>query len=71
MSRKSRIPFYRNPVYRGIAVQIAVLGLVLAWAYERTGSIWAPVIVHGVYNAVVTTILYVAIARGLPIPGAG
>jgi len=31
LSRKSRIPFYRNPVYRGIAVQIAVLGLVL-WA---------------------------------------
>jgi len=31
LSRKSRIPFYRNPVYRGVALQIAVLGLVL-WA---------------------------------------
>ncbi len=31
MSRNNRIPFYRNPVYRGIAVQITVLGLVI-WA---------------------------------------
>ncbi|RIA55816.1 amino acid ABC transporter permease [Dichotomicrobium thermohalophilum] len=31
MSRNNRIPFYRNPVYRGIAVQITVLALVL-WA---------------------------------------
>ncbi len=31
MSRKSRIPFYRNPVYRGIALQITVLALVV-WA---------------------------------------
>ncbi|MFP4537152.1 MAG: ABC transporter permease subunit, partial [Dichotomicrobium sp.] len=29
MSRKTRIPFYRNPVYRGLAAQIAVLALVL------------------------------------------
>ncbi len=31
MSRNTRIPFYRNPVYRGIAVQITVLALFL-WA---------------------------------------
>ncbi|MGF1620536.1 MAG: amino acid ABC transporter permease [Rhodomicrobiaceae bacterium] len=31
MSSKARIPFYRNPAIRGIAVQIAVLGLVV-WA---------------------------------------
>lgn len=31
MSRQSRIPFYRNPVYRGIAIQITLLALVL-WA---------------------------------------
>lgn len=55
----------------GLIPAIAVLGLILAWAYERTGSIWAPVIVHGVYNAVVTTVLYVAVAQGVPLPGAG
>jgi len=31
LSRQSRIPFYRNPVYRGIAIQITLLALVL-WA---------------------------------------
>lgn len=31
MSRRSRIPFYRNPAVRGVAVQITVLALVL-WA---------------------------------------
>lgn len=31
MSSKAQIPFYRNPVIRGIAAQIAVLGLVI-WA---------------------------------------
>jgi general L-amino acid transport system permease protein len=31
LSRNNRIPFYRNPVYRGIAVQITVLALVI-WA---------------------------------------
>jgi len=31
LSRKTRIPFYRNPVYRGVAAQIAVLAFVL-WA---------------------------------------
>lgn len=55
----------------GLIPAIAVLGLILAWVYERTGSIWAPVIVHGVYNAIVTTILYAAIAQGVPLPGAG
>lgn len=32
MSRKTRIPFYRNPVYRGVAAQIAVLAFVI-WAF--------------------------------------
>lgn len=44
---------------------IVVLGAILAWIYARTQSIWAPVIVHGAYNAVVTTILYAAVAQGL------
>lgn len=32
MSTKARIPFYRNPVFRGLATQIIVLGLVV-WAF--------------------------------------
>lgn len=49
----------------GLIPAIMVLGAVLAWTYARTGSIWVPIIVHGTYNAIVTTILYAAIAQGL------
>lgn len=48
---------------------IAVLGLILGWIYERTQSIWAPILVHGIYNAIVTTILYVALAQDMQPPG--
>lgn len=50
---------------------IVVLGVILAWVYEKTGSIWAPVIVHGLYNAIVTTIIYAAVAQGISLPGGG
>lgn len=33
-------------------VQLAILGIVLAWLYERTGSLWAPMALHGVNNAI-------------------
>lgn len=44
---------------------IAILGVILAWTYEKTQSLWAPIVVHAVYNAVVTTVLYVALAQGI------
>jgi hypothetical protein len=44
---------------------IFVLGLILAWVYDRTRSIWIPILMHGVYNAVVTTALYMALAQGI------
>lgn len=55
----------------GLIPAIFVLGLILAWVYERAGSIWAPIIVHGVYNAIVTTIVYAAVASGVQMPGSG
>jgi len=55
----------------GLIPAIAVLGLVLAWIYEITGTIWAPIIVHGLYNAIVTTILYAAVSQGAPLSGPG
>lgn len=55
----------------GLIPAIFVLGVILAWIYERTGSIWAPILVHGVYNGIVTTIVYAALARGIEVPGAG
>jgi membrane protease YdiL (CAAX protease family) len=35
-------------------VPVFVVGLVTAWAYERSKSLLAPMLVHAVYNAVVT-----------------
>jgi membrane protease YdiL (CAAX protease family) len=32
--------------------QLTVLGLVLAWLYEKTGSIWPPILVHLANNAI-------------------
>lgn len=49
----------------GLIPGIIVLGALLAVVYERAGSLWAPILVHGAYNALVTTALYVAIAQGL------
>ncbi|WP_161958773.1 CPBP family intramembrane glutamic endopeptidase [Ferruginivarius sediminum] len=53
----------------GLIPAIALLGAILAWTYERAQSIWAPVILHGTYNAVVTTVLYAALAQGIKPPG--
>lgn len=53
----------------GLIPGILVLGALLALVYHRAGSIWAPILVHGTYNALVTTALYIAIAQGLTPPG--
>lgn len=44
---------------------IAVLGLLLAWVYEKSGSLWASIMTHGIFNAISTTLLYVAIGSGV------
>ncbi len=41
----------------GVVVQLTVFGIVLAWLYERTGSIWPTIVVHAFNNAVAFTIL--------------
>jgi membrane protease YdiL (CAAX protease family) len=33
-----------------LVVAILPVGIVLAWAYDRTGSLWVPIIIHGVNN---------------------
>jgi len=43
-----------------------VLGLLLVWLYERTGSLWAPVAVHFCFNG--ATVLLQAIARLYHLP---
>jgi len=41
----------------GVVVQLAVFGIALSWLYERTGSIWPPIAVHAVNNAIAFSIL--------------
>jgi uncharacterized protein len=57
-------------VVHGIPMLIPALlvtGLVLAWVYERSGSLWPPIVVHGAFNMVMVVVLYDALAAGVPL----
>ena len=41
--------FHANP---GVIVPFALIGVLFAWAYERTGSLWTPLGAHGGVNGV-------------------
>lgn len=41
----------RDPAYLLMVVQYLAPGLVLAWVYEHTGTLWAPVLLHVCVNA--------------------
>jgi membrane protease YdiL (CAAX protease family)/uncharacterized RDD family membrane protein YckC len=41
---------YTGPDSIGVVPQLAVLGVLLAWLYERTGSLWPPIILHVANN---------------------
>lgn len=43
---------------------LAVEGVILAWIYERSGSLIPPMITHGTFNALMTVALYAALAAG-------
>lgn len=45
---------------------LAVNGIILALAFERSGSLWPPIIIHGLFNTMMTVLLYAALAAGLP-----
>jgi len=47
---------------------LALLGVVLALTYERSGSIWAAVITHGLFNSFTTLLYYLALATGIELP---
>jgi membrane protease YdiL (CAAX protease family) len=44
-----------------------VLGLILAWAYERSGSLWIAILVHAINNGVKILALYLFLALGLAV----
>lgn len=41
----------------GVAIQLAVFGVILAWLYERSGTLWAPIIAHFVNNGIAFILL--------------
>ncbi len=47
---------------------LALLGIVLALIYERSGSIWTAVITHGLFNSFTTVLFYLALATGIELP---
>jgi membrane protease YdiL (CAAX protease family) len=48
-----------------LAPALFVIGLMLAAIYERSGSLWPAIVLHGTFNAVMTTLLYTALAAGM------
>jgi len=47
-----------NPI---VLIPAAILGFPLAWVYERSGSLWPAIIMHGVTNFVAQGLIYVAL----------
>lgn len=48
---------------------VFIAGLVFSWVLWRTGSLWVPVICHGLYNGLIFLALYMMeIPQGLPVP---
>lgn len=45
----------------------AVLGIVLAWTFEKSQSIWPPVLIHVINNGVKIILLYGMLAAGIKI----
>lgn len=50
-----------HPPAAGAAPLIFLIGLALAWLYERTGSLKPGMVLHGVNNAVGITVIYLTI----------
>lgn len=46
---------------------LAVVGAVLAWVYEKSGSLWVAVLVHGLFNSAGVLAIYGALAQGVPL----
>ena len=42
----------RDPAYLLLAVQYAVPGLVMAWTYERSGTLWGSILLHSLINGI-------------------
>jgi uncharacterized protein len=50
-----------------LAPALAVQGVALAWLYARSDSLWPAVVMHGTFNGLMSILLYLAIAAGVPL----
>ena len=41
----------------GVAIQLAIFGVILAWLYERSGTLWAPILAHATNNTIAFVLL--------------
>ena len=46
----------------GVAIQLAVFGVILAWLYERSGTLWAPIMAHTLNNTIAFVLLITDVA---------
>lgn len=56
----SALVFALGHLPSGGTLQIFGVGLVLAWLYERSGSLWPSIMLHGCNNGIGLTLLYAA-----------
>lgn len=42
----------------GVVLPILALGIGLAWVYQRTQTLWAPILTHSLVNAISLTVLF-------------
>lgn len=53
----------------GVMVVAFLLGLVTAYVYERSGSLWSSILVHVAVNSMGLLLLYGMLALGVALPG--
>lgn len=41
----------------GVALQLSAFGVILAWLYERSGTLWAPILAHAINNTIAFVLL--------------
>ena len=44
---------------------LTVLGVILARVYEKSGSLWAVMVTHGLFNGVTVVLIYVLLGLGV------
>ncbi len=50
-----------------LAPALFVVGMILALVYEKSGSLWVAVLVHGLFNSAGVIAVYGALAKGIPL----